>query len=490
MNSSKHHRRPFPGPATPGLVFVLTLLLLPLSVALAQPDVEPRVEVEAELVVEGLASPVDLTSPPGADTRRFIVDQNGRVLILLPDDTIADEPFLDISDRVVELRDGFEERGLLGFAFHPDFADNGRVFVHYSATLRDEAPGNWDHTAVLSEFTVPEDTPDRADPASERILLEVDQVSRKTNAGAIAFGPDGLLYIAMGEGGGAHGVGEVLYGALEVPARNNVWDFQAQDLGNLYGKILRIDVDAGWPGYAIPDSNPLVGTSGRDEIYAWGFRNHYRMAFDPEGDHDLFVAAVSESLWETVYRVDEPGNYGWPIREGTSCYDRQSPLDPPSECPEVGPNGWRIQDPVIQYPNYNVLDSPLDEEPLGTAIVGGHVYRGDELEDLQGAFVFADYSANPQEPSGQVYSARPASDIGAPWPIEPVVRLEARAQGMGVDADGELYVLTRESFGPEGDTGKVFKLVPAPGSGEADDGAAGDGEGVQDEGAEAGGSSN
>lgn len=446
-------------------------LLLP-AVALAQP------EVSAELVIDGLASPLQLEAAPDDTDRRFIVDQNGQILILRPDGTLADEPFLDISDRMVELRDGFEERGLIGFAFHPDFADNGRFYVHYSAPLRADAPDNWDHTAIVSEFTVPVDTPDRADHASERELLQVPQVNRKTNAGALAFGPDGYLYIAMGEGGGAHGIGEVIYGALEVPPRGNVWDFQAQDIHNLYGKILRIDVDHGWPGYAVPENNPFVGEPGRDEIFAWGFRNHYRMSFDPAGEFGLLAAAVSESLWETVYRVDEPGNYGWPIREGTYCYDRQNPLDPPEECATEGPNGWTIQDPIIQYPNNNAADSPLDVEPMGTAIVGGHVYRGDALPELAGTFVFADYSLNPREPSGQIYSARPGSDVGELWPIEAVVQLEARAQGMGVDGEGELYVLTRESFSPRGDTGKVFKLVPAEtgganGSADGTDGAEG-----------------
>lgn len=433
---------------------LLVLLLLP-AAAMAQP------EVSAELVIDGLASPLQLEAAPDDSDRRFIVDQNGQILILQPDGTLADEPFLDISDRMVELLDGFEERGLIGFAFHPGFADNGRLYVHYSAPLRDDAPDNWDHTAIVSEFTVPVDTPDRVDHASERELLQVHQVNRKTNAGALAFGPDGYLYIAMGEGGGAHGIGEVVFGALEVPSRGNVWDFQAQDIHGLYGKILRIDVDHGWPGYAVPTDNPFVGEPGRDEIFAWGFRNPYRMSFDPAGEYGLLAAAVSESLWETVYRVDEPGNYGWPIREGTYCYDRQNPLDPPDECPREGPNGWQIQDPVVQYPNNNVADSPIDADPMGTAIVGGHLYRGAALPDLQGAFVFADYSLNPREPSGQIYVARPGTDDGELWPIEPVVQLEARAQGMGVDGDGEMYVLTRESFSPSGDTGKVFKLVPA-----------------------------
>lgn len=431
---------------------------------LATVPTSTHAEVNARLVVDGLASPLQLLAPPDETDRRFILDQNGQIIILSADDNVNETPFLDLSDRLVALRDGFEERGLLGFAFHPNFAENGRFYVHYSAPLREDAPENWDHTAVISEFTVSMENPDKADSDSERKILQVHQVNRKTNAGALAFGPDGYLYIAMGEGGGSHGVGEVKYGALEVPERNNIWDHQAQDIHSLHGKILRIDVDQGWPGYAVPSTNPFVGKPGRDEIYAWGFRNHYRMGFDSAGDRDLMVAAVSEALWETVYQVNHPGNYGWPIREGSFCYDRQSPLNPPETCPAVGPNGWLIQSPVIEYPNLNITKSPIDREPLGSAIVGGEVYRGDQLPGLQGGFVFADYSANPKEPSGQVFLARPSGDIGALWNIDPVLQLTARAQGMGVDSAGELYVLTRESFAPAGDTGKVFKLVPASAS--------------------------
>jgi glucose/arabinose dehydrogenase len=416
--------------------------------------------VAAEEVVTGLTSPVQLTSPP-EDDRRFIVEQTGVIRLLRPDGSLADPPFLDLRDRVVELRDGFEERGLLGLAFHPDFADNGRFYVHYSAPLRASAPGGWDHTARLSEFRVPTETPDRADPASERVLMRIDHPNRKTNGGAIAFGPDGYLYVAVGEGGGAHGIGEVAFGALEVPERGNVWDALAQDVHTPYGKILRLDVDHGWPGYAVPESNPFVNQPGMDEIWAWGFRNPYRMAFDRGGDRDLYVSAVSESLSEAVYRLDAPGNYGWPLREGTRCYDRQTPLDPPEECERFGPNGWRIQDPVVAYFNANVAESPIDGDALGTAVVGAYVYRGEALPDLRGRLVVADYASNPREASGTLYVAGPEGDVASTWPVQELLTVEGRAQALGRDADGELYLLTRESFAPSGDTGRVFKLVPA-----------------------------
>jgi glucose/arabinose dehydrogenase len=247
-----------------------------------------------------------------------------------------------------------------------------------------------------------------------------------------------------------------------VPETGNVWDFLAQDTSTLYGKILRIDVDRGWPGYAVPPNNPFVGKEGRDEIYAWGFRNAYRMSFDLAGNHDLFVAAVSEALWEAIYLVNQPGNHGWPIREGSRCYDRQAPLDPPENCPDTGRDGWPIINPVVEYGNMNLLDEAAtpDVEPAGTAVVGVHVYRGDALPELYGQLVFADYSANPLEASGQLFSAVPAREIGAQWPWQQILQLDGRILSLGQDADGEIYILTSEEFGPVGTSGKVYRLVP------------------------------
>lgn len=439
------------------LIPAIALILTPV---LAQPLVD--VELDAELVAEGLTAPLLLESPPESDYR-FIADQIGVIHVLTPDGTLAQEPLLNIRDRLVPLLEGFEERGLLGLAFHPDFESNGRFYVHYSAPLREEAPEAWDHTSRVSEFRVTQDEPLVADPETERVILEVDQPNQKTNAGSLAFGPRGYLYIAMGEGGGAHGIGEVIYDALEVPETGNVWDELAQDLHTLYGKILRIDVDRGWPGYAVPRSNPLVGKPGLDEIYAWGFRNHYRMSFDSEGDEELFVAAVSEALWESIYLVDQPGNYGWPIREGSHCYDRQSPLDPPDECPETGPNGWPILDPIVEYGNMNLLneEATVEAEPAGTAVVGVHVYRGEEIPELRGKLIFADYSADPTSPSGQLFVAAPPSEIGAQWPWQQIFQFDARILSTGQDAQGEIYILTSEEIGPVGSTGKVYRLVAA-----------------------------
>ncbi len=238
----------------------------------------------------------------------------------------------------------------------------------------------------------------------------------------------------------------------------------AQDTGLLYGKILRLDVDHGHPGYAIPVTNPFRGAAaGREEIYAWGFRNPFRIAFDRAGTGDLVVSGVGEAFWETIYQVDRPGNYGWAIREGTHCYDRARAFDPPAACPRQGALGEPIQEPIVEYANWSVErpESTVEAEPMGTASVGGFIYRGAALPALYGRLVFGDFSAVPEQPSGQVFVATPPASWGALWPIERLIGVDQRLHSLGEDAAGELYLLTTAQGIPVGSTGKVWKLVPA-----------------------------
>ena len=424
---------------------------------------EPPVAVELQLVAEGLTAPLLLTSATDGSGRNFIVDQTGVVYILNAEGELLEQPFLDLRDRMVELLNGFDERGLLDLVLHPDFADNGRFFVSYSAILREEAPANWNYTRHISEFTVSEDDPNLANPESERVLLAVDWPSRKHNGGALAFGPDGYLYIGLGDGGGAHGVGEeVKWEAFDMPPSSAFWDTFAQDINSLYGKILRIDVDRGYPGYAIPPSNPFVGKEGLDEIYAWGFRNPFRMAFDRAGTNDLFVMAVAETLWESYYLVNQPGNYGWAIKEASHCFNRSTPLAPPASCPQFDAYGYPLIDPIVEYNNMSIEQEgvQVEGEGLGTATVGGYLYRGDALPELYGKLVFGDWSADFMQPSGQLFVATPPPVWGELWAIEPLLQLDTRIQSMGQDSDGELYLLTNEEVGPLGNTGKVYKLAP------------------------------
>jgi glucose/arabinose dehydrogenase len=256
---------------------------------------------------------------------------------------------------------------------------------------------------------------------------------------------------------------EVLYEAYEMPPTSDFWDTFAQDIHSLYGKILRIDVDEGYPGYAIPSSNPFVGKEGRDEIYAWGFRNPFRITFDPAGTQALFVSAVAETLWESIYLVNQPGNYGWALKEASHCFDRRTPLAPPESCPQVDTHGYPLLDPIIEYANMSIEQEgvQVEGEGLGTAIIGGYLYRGEAIPELYGKFVFGDWSADFMQPSGQLFVATPPSTFGALWTIEPLIQLETRIQSMGQDGDGELYLLTNEEIGPLGNTGQVYRVVPA-----------------------------
>lgn len=442
---------------------VAIFLLSACTVQLLEPEGGQSPAVELELVAEGLTAPLFLAEAPDASGRRFIVDQTGLIYILTADGELLEEPFLDLRNNLVALNEGFDERGLLGFAFHPDYAVNGRFYVSYSAPLRDGAPPGWNYTRLTSEFTVSAEEANYTDPATERVLLALDWPSRKHNGGALAFGPDGYLYIGLGDAGGAHGVGaEVLYEAFEVPERLGFWDGFAQDITSLYGSILRIDVDNGYPGYAIPPTNPLVGRAiGQPEIYAWGFRNPYRISFDRNGAHDLFVTAVAETLWEAIYLVDQPGNYGWALKEATHCFDRQRPTDPPEECPSTGPHGYPLIDPIIEYPNMSIEGEgvQVEGEGRGTAVTGGYLYRGSAIPELYGKFVFADWSQTFQSPSGQIFVATPPQVWGELWNIEQIAQMETRALSMGEDGAGELYVLTSTEIGPTGNSGKVYKLV-------------------------------
>lgn len=429
---------------------VLALAVSTAGVAFAQDEggrtVPAGPTVGLEVVADGLVQPVHLSTAPDGSDRRFVVDQAGLVRIITPGGELLGEPFLDVRDRMVSPSPFFDERGLLGLAFHPDFADNGRFFVYYSAPLRPGAPDGWNHTSHLSEFQVSTADPNRADAASERIVLQVDQPQANHNAGDVHFGPDGFLYVALGDGGGANDTD-----LGHTPGLGN-----GQDATNLLGSLLRIDVDGGDP-YGIPADNPFIGTIGRDEIFAYGFRNPYRFTFD--GD-DLYVADVGQNLFEEVNLVERGGNYGWNVKEATHCFDPDNPNDPPETCPDTGPLfGDPLLDPIIEYGNSRVL-----ADGLGIAVVGGRVYRGDDLPQLSGRYIFGDWSTSFGQPDGTLLLAQ-QRPTGL-WKLQELRvagredgRLGHFVTGFGQDADGEVYVLTSDTSGPAGDTGTVYRLT-------------------------------
>ena len=435
-------------------------------------------QLDVELVADGLVAPLNLTFAPDRSGRRFIVDQTGLVLILTPDGRVLPRPFLDITDRVV-IQTAFDERGLLELAFHPRFARNGKLYVQYSGPRAGEnicvnedglVPEDPDgcplqYTRRVSEFVVSSTDPNRVDPATERVVFQTGWPGRKHNGGGLAFGPDGKLYIGLGDGGFVHGPS----GAddpFDVDPDLLFGDLLAQNLSSLYGKILRIDVDRGEP-YAIPRDNPFVGADGiPDEIFAWGFRNPFRISFDRAGDRAMYVSAPAETLFEATYRVTRPGNFGWAAKEGTHCFDRTSAFAPPATCPDVGPLGERINDPIIEYLNFAVED-PRSQVPgpgFGRASVGGHIYRGDAIKWLRGRFVQGDFAldlldgqilAAKRMPRGHLWKLRRAFVFDPSDPVK-----SGFMKGIGQDADGELYAVTG-NFTPTGLEGRIWKIIDA-----------------------------
>ena len=443
-------------PATDEPTVTPTVSASPEATEIPQPPFEPVVGLD--LVAEGMSAPVDLAVTGDGSGRLFIVDQVGVIWVVTAEGELLDEPFLDLRDRVVGLNPSYDERGLLGLAFHPDYADNGRFYVYYSAPLDPEAPSGWNHTSHLSRFRVSETDENRGDPGSEQVILRVDQPQGNHDGGEIAFGPDGYLYIALGDGGGANDVGT---GHAEDWYEANRGGNGQDVTENLLGSILRIDVDGG-DLYGIPEDNPFVGDEGLDEIWAYGFRNPYRFSFDAADDRELFVADVGQNLWEEVSIVARGGNYGWNVKEGAHCFSPATPNQPPETCPNADPEGDPLIDPIIEYRN----GSP--PQGLGLAVVGGYVYRGEDLSGFEGRYVFGDWSTSFNVGDGTLLVASPPGLDGDGWSFQELEigttddgRLGAFVLGFGQDAQNELYVLTSNASGPAGSTGGVWRIVPA-----------------------------
>jgi glucose/arabinose dehydrogenase len=361
-----------------------------------------RPSLSIELVAGGLDWPSTITGSP--DGALYVNEtRSGLIRVINRDGTLREEPFLDLSDRIGV--DG--ERGLLGLAFHPDYDANDRLFVHYTR-LNDGA-------VIVSELKRAADGAS-ADPASERVLLTVVHPSAYHNGGQLAFGPDGYLYVGLGDGGS---LGDSL---------GNAQNPQAQ-----LGKILRIDVD-GAPGadrpYAIPPDNPFAAGGGAPEVYVLGLRNPWRFSFDDANDA-LWIADVGEGAYEEVDRLDggsaAGANLGWSVLEGNHCYNLL-PCDATIFVP-----------PITEY-----------HRDVRCAVIGGYVYRGEAIPALVGWYLFADYCTG--ELFGVPYDVRPA--VGEV--IEPDVLFETgfEVSTFGRGLDGELYVA--DMFG-----GRIYRIVVA-----------------------------
>jgi hypothetical protein len=384
------------------------------------------------------------------------VDQVGKIWIVYPDSTKPSTTFIDISSKMVALQTGYDERGLLGLAFHPNYKTNGKFYLFYTAPPRAGGPGpgvGWDNLTRISEFKVSTSDPNSADINSERVIIEGDHPQLNHNGGTIAFGPDGFLYISIGDGGGGDddGIGHVS-DWYAVNAGGNGQD----NYHNLMGNILRIDVNNGNP-YAIPADNPFVGSLALPEIYAFGFRNPYRFSFDMGGNHQLIVGDAGQSLYEEIDLVNKGGNYGWNVKEGKICFNTDDDKTPRNSCPTTDSAGNPLIDPVIQLPN---ASNPAGG--IATVIIGGNVYRGNSISSLQGKYIFGSFSQDGGA-NAKLYSATVST--AASWSYEAVNlknfpdNLGQYLKGFGQDLSGEIYLTTSSQMGLAGTTGKVYKLV-------------------------------
>lgn len=410
-------------------------------------DENDDLSVSLNLVAEGFTAPVLLTESTDNSGRLFIVEQLGQIYIVKNGQKLA-QPFLDIQSKLTPRSGPQDERGLLGLAFHPGFASNGRFFVFYSGPLRSGGPAGWDHTNYVAEYKVSGNA-DVADAGSERLILAMDHPQANHNAGTIAFGSDGFLYISIGDGGGGND-----------NALGHVEDWYAENAGgngqditqNLLGSILRIDV-APATGYGIPADNPFVNKDGMDEIYAYGLRNPYRFCFDPE--NRIILADAGQELYEEIDLVEKGANLGWNIKEGSHCFDEANPETPPSSCPSADPNGTPLTDPVIEFKNAKNFS-----DGLGNVSVGGFVYQGSAVTSLNGRYIFGVLTQDPDAASGAIFAA---DRSGSSWSYRKLSlknmsnnELGMLVLGFGQDKAGEVYVT---ASGGVASSGKVYKIA-------------------------------
>ena len=359
-------------------------------------------------ISSGLEQPVHLTHAPGDGDRLYVIEQAGRIRVIEADGGLRAEPFLDIARAV----SSGGERGLLSVAFHPAYEDNGYFYVNYTASVRGQLL-----TRVSRFERAPGGT--QAVRDSERVLLEIDQPYGNHNGGQLDFGPDGMLYIGMGDGGSAND-----------PLGHG------QNLATLLGALLRIDVDGGGDRpYAVPADNPFVGVSGvRPEIWAYGLRNPWRFSFD-RATGLLYLADVGQNRLEEIDVIERGGNYGWNLMEGDLCHRGTA-----QQC-ERGD----LLPPILTYGRAD-----------GVSITGGHVYRGAAIAGLCGTYVYGDYG------SGRIWGLRyerggegGAGRVGAQREL---LKTAHGISSFGEGVDGALHVLDHRA-------GKVLRIVassPAP----------------------------
>ena len=481
-------------PKLAGLALLMLSMFLYAPSSLAHPPDNPfdatvfapiqpgGTKIKLEMLASGLTAPLKGTVAPGEPNRLYVVDQVGK-LWAIDLSTGAKTLFLDVSARLVTLGflgpNTFDERGFLGVAFHPDYRTNGKLYTYTSEPNAGPPtfpttmpPGTTaDHQNVIAEWRAvsPGNPALGVNPASRRELLREDHPQFNHDGGDLAFGPDGMLYISDGDGGGAddQGVGH-------EPGGN------AQKLTSPLGKILRIDVNSNNSAngqYGIPADNPFVGAGGGviEEIFAFGFRNPYRLSFDL-ATGALYVGDVGQNDIEEVDLVVKGGNYGWNRKEGTLFFDPNGNNPGFASLVDPGDVPAGVIDPIAQY----------DTHFEGHSVIGGFVYRGGRIPPLRGQYVFGEFSRLFRFPSGPnnfgrlLYLAQEKTSKGKLLNIQEFTGFpEAIAElglstgaptdpfphtlavlGIGQDASGEVYVMGNISGVPFGTDGVVLRLAP------------------------------
>jgi glucose/arabinose dehydrogenase len=433
----------------------------PLTDAIPAPIAQSTVTVALQPVVSGLVSPLGGASAPGDPDHLYVVDQVGQIWRVALSGPPQDRPgdlFLDVKSLLVPLG-MFDERGLLGLAFHPDFQTNGLFYtfssqpVNGTADFSTIAAGTIANCqSVVTEWRVarPGDPASPVDMASARELFRIDKPQGGHNGGALVFGPDRMLYVALGDGGSADD---------EDVSHARIGNAQSFASGNVLGKILRIDPlgrNAANGKYGIPADNPRLGKVGAPEIFAYGFRNPFRMSFAPDGR--LIAGDVGQNSIEEVDVVVANGNYGWRAKEGTFMFDvggTATPDDPTADRGFVyadSPGTTGMIDPIAQYDHSDGPGTPKTR----SAVIGGFVYRGAAIPALAGRYVFGDFAG--KDAPGHLFT------LGAGNAVENLAAtnrdpFDKSVLGFAEDSAGELYVLASDDGSTGGTGGVVLKIV-------------------------------